>query len=235
MNIRKLFHWFNSIRAALLTVPMVGVLVLSSVLCLPANANPLNSVQTAGRQASLLIAKLPTLEEIEDNITSFAEQTQASLEKNIQEANEALQNLPEQLEESVARMNAADRQKTREAYAEAQKKLQASAKAYEEQAAKADQLEQELLQSARETRAGLKTDFETSKAELESSIKQGIENVKQSLRDTSEAYKVLAEDAQRANQEASDFLRAQIEQHTAALDRAMKKSDDSLKALLNEA
>ena len=163
MNMYRIFRWFNSIQAVLLTVPLVGVLLLSSVLCLPANAHPLNSVQTAGWQNSLLIAKLPTLEELQGNITSFAEQTQTSLEKNIQEANEVLQNLPEQFEESVARMNAADRQKTREAYAEAQKKLQASAKAYEEQAAKADQLEQELLQSARETRAALKADLTPQK------------------------------------------------------------------------
>ena len=235
MNMRKLFRWFNFSQTAILTIPLVGVFVLSSCLCLPVNAHPLNSVKMERWQTSLLIAKLPTLEEIQNNLTSFAEQTQVSLEKNVKEANEALKNLPGQLEESVAEMNAAARARRRKELALAQQELEASAKAYEEQAAKADQLEQELLQSARETRAGLKADVKNSKAELESNIKQSVENVKQSLRNTSEAYKILAEDTKSANQETSDFLKQRVEQHTAALDRAMKKSDDSLKALLNKA
>lgn len=242
MNMHKIFRWFNFSQTLLLSIPLIGMLVLGNFLCSPANAYPLNVVENSRPQTSLLIAKLPTLEEIQNSLTSFAEETQASLEKDVQEANEALKNLPEQLEQTVVSMNAADRELTRKSYAEAQKKLEASARAYEERAAKADQFEQELLQSAQETRNSMQANLETSKAnfqaskdELERNIKRDIANLKQSFKDTSEAFSILAEDTKKANQDTSDFLKQRIEQHTAALDQAMKKSDDSLKALFNKA
>ena len=80
----------------------------------------------------------------------------------------------------------------------------------------------------------IKANLESSKAELDRNIQQGIANVKQSFKDTSEAFEILAEDTKLANQETSEFLRQRIEQHTKALNEAMKKSDDSLKALLNK-
>lgn len=238
----KIFRWFNFNQAAIFSIALIGILVLGNFRCFPANANPLNVVKTSGVQIYLPIAKLPTLEEIQNSLTSFAEETQASLEKDVKEANEALKNLPEQLEQAVVSMNAADRELTRKSYAEAQKKLEASAKAYEERAAKADQFEQELLQLAQETRNSMqanletsKANFQASKAELERNIERDIANLKQSFKDTSEAFSILAEDTKKANQETSDFLKQRIEQHTAALDRAKNKSDDSLKALFNKA
>ncbi|MGK7923926.1 MAG: hypothetical protein AB4290_01510 [Spirulina sp.] len=241
MNIDKIFRGFNLNRRAIATISLIGVFVLSSLLCFPASARAIDSILAADVRVSFLIAELPTLEEIQDSLKSFAEETQATLEKNLEEANEALQNLPGQLEEAVVKMNAAERERTKKSFAEAQKQLEASAKAYEERAAEAEKLEQELLQSARETREGLKTAVETSKANLESStakvesdVKQGIANLKQSFKDTSEAFNILAEDVKRANQETSEFLKQRIEEHKTALDRARKKSDDSLQVLLNK-
>ncbi|MDJ0593542.1 MAG: hypothetical protein QNJ72_26750 [Pleurocapsa sp. MO_226.B13] len=231
----KNFRWFNFNQAAIFSITLIGILVLGNFLCSPANAYPLNVVGTSRPQTSLLIAKLPTLEEIQNSLQSFAEETQASLEKDLKEANEALQNLPGKLEQAVVSMNAADRELTRKSYAEAQKKLEESAKAYEERAAKADQFEQELLKSAQETRNSMRANLETSKAELERNINRDIANLEQSFKDTSEAFSILAEDTKKANQDTSDFLKQRIEEHTAALDRAMKKSEDSLKALFNQA
>ena len=234
MNMHKIFRWFN-FKAAIFSITLIGILILGNFWCFPANANPLNVAKISGIQIYLPIAKLPTLEEIQNSLTSFAEETQASLEKNIEETNEALTNLPGQLEESIVRMNAADREKTRQAYAQAQKKLQASAQAYEERAAQAEQFEQELLKSAEETRNSIQADFQASKADLEDKIKRDIANLKQSFKATSEAYDILAEDTKIANEEASEFLKQRIEQHTAALEQAMKKSNESLKALFNQA
>ena len=93
---RKLFIQFNFSQTVILTISFIGVLLLSNFLCLPVNAHPLNSVKTSGLQTSFLIAKLPT-----------AEDTYTSLRKNIKSANEALKNMPEQLQEDLISMNAA--------------------------------------------------------------------------------------------------------------------------------
>lgn len=143
---RKLFLWLNFSQTIILTISLIAILLLSNFLCLPVNAHPLNSVKASGLQTSFPIAKLSTLEDIQNDLVSYAEDTQASLRKNIKSANEALKNMPGQLQKDLISMNAAEQAMKRNALVKVQKKLEASAKVFEKQAA---QLDRELLRLAK--------------------------------------------------------------------------------------
>jgi Na+/phosphate symporter len=199
---------FKAFKVAILSVAAVALFLFINVpvahaISLPSGAE----VQTNFEQA-------------QEQFEQFVEQSQKTLNKQIKEAQKVLKNLPDNIEESTAEFDAAHRKAVLADLEAAQQKLEETAKAYEQYAQQADELEQEMLQSAKQSRA-----------EMRAGARQKVEDAKESLQLTSDALNVLVDDMKKAISDTSTFSKVRLNQHTQALQQALDTSNQALKTL----
>ena len=173
------------------------------------------------------------VDQVQDNVDQFMAQSQQALTNTIQETRTAIRTLPDTLEAASAEVDSNYRKKVLADLQAAQQKLEKTAQDYEKYVQQANALEQEMLLSAKQSRADMKAGARQKVADVKTGTQKKVADVKESLKLTSDAINVLVDDTKQAVNDTASFSKARVTQHTQALQKALDTSDKALKALFN--